>query len=183
MFKICQYTALILDSYRSFYPHFLEFWCSRGAFVSFCLCSPGMWPRRTRASITVKHPTRKRQSSRSQPSYFQLVLYANICSKLNCFGATNLHLSDTCCVSRDGLEFHPAAHKPDGEERRERNTHLPASVQSTHSSGVLVQKQPTSYSDSSYKCTAQRRPLLPQVCVCVCVLYLTNTQELFGASI
>lgn len=82
------------------------------------------------------------------------------------------HIDDTHTRydSRDGLEFRPAAHKPDGEERRKCYTYMQASIQQTSSPGVLVQKQQTPHSHSSCNCAAQWRPLPPQVCVCiVCV--------------
>lgn len=43
----------------------------------------GMWPRRMKAGITVKHPTRKSRSSLVQPFFLQLVLYTNICRNPN----------------------------------------------------------------------------------------------------
>lgn len=47
---------------------------------------------------------------------------------------------------RDGLELHPASHKPDSEARAECNADLQAATQQTRRSGVLVQKQPAVYS-------------------------------------
>lgn len=63
----------------SFFIVVLVFNCNDGcatwtAGAALIISVPGMWRGRTKAFITVKHQTRKRQSSPSRPSYFQLVL-------------------------------------------------------------------------------------------------------------
>lgn len=206
--------------------------------VLFLVVFSGMWPRRMKVGITVKRSTRKSQSSLLQPSFFQLVLQANICSNIsylmlhsllktethwptvlqhtivysaNIFGyfafimvslliirliyyhtvyfftfdsyslgtwtqwwrTYSMFKWCTCFVSRDGLEFHPASHKPDGEERRKCYSRLQASIQQSSSPGVLVQKQPIFHSHRSCDHAAQWRPLLPYVRVCnmCCVVF------------
>lgn len=79
----CYVFCQISNSMHCKIGHRLELRDSRVCTLACLVVFSGMWPRRMKAGTTVKPSTRKNQSHHSQPSFFQLVLYANICTNLN----------------------------------------------------------------------------------------------------